>query len=144
MLIHTLKQDKNKEHKIIFEKIDIKKEFKLENIIPCNFDNRMLFLKEEFNITKNLPINAKIKKNLSTVKPVEKETVSVSTVQTQVLDELEESKIVTTSTNLINFDNTDSENKKDLKSEEKNESAIEEKNNMGDINENESKNEEKI
>ena len=89
-MILTLKQEKSKDCRNLLEKIEVKPENVKSDIqnYPSSFDNRMNFLKEEFNIIKNLPLNTKVNTTKNNSPPGKKMDTK------EVLGEIEESKII--------------------------------------------------
>ncbi len=140
------------EVKSILEKIVINKEYNSDNdeTIPnCYFDNKMVYLKEQFNLVRNLPLNSKFtqktspKKQSPPKKPIEvaddikvKNTVEVKQDENnQILDELEESKVIPTSVTSTSVNTeVNKDSKEDLKKESSEEpiDSEEEANNLID------------
>lgn len=110
-MIFALKQENIKDCKNILENIEVKPENIKSDIsnYPNNFDNRMTFLKEEFNIIKTLPLNTKVNSTKNNSPPGKKMDTK------EVLDEIEESKIIPSNDNLINFEtDVDKKENKDI------------------------------
>lgn len=97
-LIYILKNDKQDDPVIALSTISLDLSANLNiDLINYNnsFDNRMTFLKDEFNIVRNLPINSTFKQKTTKI------TNNLKNVQ-PLIPELEESKIIQDSNTVNN------------------------------------------